>query len=693
MDSQSHHFPAVSNTSENEAVSLRDAHFADTGKSRSPEPFSFASKPASEGFANGFSDPSSPPPPIPSFANSPPQAFPPPYVSPTAKSEKAFSSSFTSPGDPPALPSRDGHAGAPPLPARKRQPFFLNGNRGRSQTVTSVSSGSVFNAQRASFSSTANYDLLLSRLDAKEGQAASSLDVAEGPGSTKEGLNQLKIQFYEIRSGLQTTTVPSYEIQPDGMEDPTSIDWEFWLKVVDDYASLARNNPVDLSLAIASGVPHELRGVIWQVISASRSQYLEELYSSIVSEPSPHEKAIRRDLSRTSFIKHVDSESLFKIIKAYSLFDPAVGYTQGMAFITVPLLINLPESEAFCLLVKLMKDYGLREFFLYEMPGLHLRLYQFDRILEDTLPDVHIHLSRQGVRSSMFASQWFLTLFAYKFPLQIVLRIFDVVMAEGIEAMLRFAVGLVRRNAAAILSLEFESLLTFLKENIFDFYILDRSLFENVPVRGGSPIVRGNSSPPHPHLDTSTYGGTQYRANDLVADAYDIKILPVTLQKYTDEYNELNRIERERVEEVEAFRSSNGQLTQKIRRLESTVAGLTNEHLVVTNDLAHERIKTAQLQDENEELSATKQALEMELKEKLSDLGEGAAEEVIIDFIINMVIGLTIIAGCSSKREHTTERNQSAVRITAHQFGTGAFRHQQSISGSKCPCSLSISLY
>lgn len=552
-----------------------------------------------------------------------------------SQTEYAFTNSLSPPtsGLPPSLPPRDAHPNAPPLPPRKRQPFFINGTtRGRSQTVTSiVSSGSVLNAKRASFSSTANYDLLLSRLDVKEGQAAYSPDAAEGPGSTKEGLNQLKNQFDAIRTGLQAVT-PSYDA--DGVEDTVSIDWEFWAQVVDDYAALARSSPVDLSLAVASGIPNELRGVVWQVISASKSQYLEELYASIVSEPSPHEKAIRRDLSRTSFIKNVDSESLFKIIKAYSLFDPEVGYTQGMAFITVPLLINLPESEAFCLLVKLMKDYGFREFFLYEMPGLHVRLYQFDRILEDTLPDVHIHLSRQGVRSSMFASQWFLTLFAYKFPLQIVLRIFDVVMAEGIEAMLRFAVGLVRRNASTILTLEFEPLLAFLKENIFDFYVLDPYMDLNPngssPTRVGSPIVRNGStiSPTLGHLETNGSYGVHYRVNDLVADAYDIKILPVTLQKYSDEYEELHRIERERVEEVEELRSSNGQLTQKIRRLEATVASLTNEHLVVTNDLARVRIKSAQLQDENEELAAAKMALETELTEKLAGLGEGAAEEV-----------------------------------------------------------------
>jgi hypothetical protein len=73
----------------------------------------------------------------------------------------------------------------------------------------------------------------------------------------------------------------------------------------------------------------------------------------------------------------------------------------------------MPDEEAFCVLVRLMKSYNLRSHFVPEMPGLQLRLFQFDRLLEELLPHVFNHLLRQGVKSSMYASQWFLTLFGY----------------------------------------------------------------------------------------------------------------------------------------------------------------------------------------------------------------------------------------------------------------------------------------
>ncbi len=37
-------------------------------------------------------------------------------------------------------------------------------------------------------------------------------------------------------------------------------------------------------------------------------------------------------------------------------YDPDVGYTQGLAFIVAPLLLLMPEEEAFCVLVRLMES-------------------------------------------------------------------------------------------------------------------------------------------------------------------------------------------------------------------------------------------------------------------------------------------------------------------------------------------------
>lgn len=74
----------------------------------------------------------------------------------------------------------------------------------------------------------------------------------------------------------------------------------------------------------------------------------------------------------------------------------------------------MPDEEAFCVLVRLMDSYNLRSHFLADMPGLQLRLFQFDRLIEEILPHLHAVLLKKGVKSSMYASQWFMTLFSYR---------------------------------------------------------------------------------------------------------------------------------------------------------------------------------------------------------------------------------------------------------------------------------------
>lgn len=90
---------------------------------------------------------------------------------------------------------------------------------------------------------------------------------------------------------------------------------------------------------------------------------MEIIYAYYMRQPTPHEKQIRKDLSRTfpdqEYFKDVSGtgqESLYHIVKAYSLYDEECGYCQGMQFIVGPLLLNMPDEEAFSTLVRLMKS-------------------------------------------------------------------------------------------------------------------------------------------------------------------------------------------------------------------------------------------------------------------------------------------------------------------------------------------------
>ncbi|KAG8704652.1 GTPase-activating protein [Ceratobasidium sp. 394] len=349
-----------------------------------------------------------------------------------------------------------------------------------------------------------------------------------------------------------------------------------------NYEEVARTKPKELAQAIENGIPPALRGMMWQLMSASKDTALEKVYSDLLKKSTPHEKSIMRDLGRT-FPNHefftessgIGQENLFNVLKAYSLYDSEVGYCQGLAFIVAALLLNMPDEEAFCVLCRLMHSYDLRGHFLPDMPGLQLRLYQFDRLVEDVLPVLHLHFVRQGVKSSMYCSQWFLTMFSYRLPLDLVFRIMDTVFANGIEAIFGFSLVLLHNNEEAILKLKFDQILEYLKSPLFDSYKI-------------------------PESEMTSPDGPQYRADDFVQDAFQLsrKFTPFMLDSYASEYQAKLKAENAHQEEMDALRTINRNLSHHVKSLEASLAQINSEHCALVKQLVMSKIEQEELEGE-----------------------------------------------------------------------------------------------
>ncbi|KAJ4342338.1 hypothetical protein N0V95_006961 [Ascochyta clinopodiicola] len=316
------------------------------------------------------------------------------------------------------------------------------------------------------------------------------------------------------------------------------------------------------------------------------------------------EKTIKRDLgARTSYSKYLMSaglqDGLFGICKAYALYDEAVGYAQGMNFIAMPLLFNMPEEEAFSLFVTLMNKYGLRDLFVADMAGLHLHLHQFERLLEDFEPALYCHLRRREVKPQLYATQWFLTLFAYRFPLQLVVRIYDLILSDGLEAaILKFGLVLMQKNAETLLAMKDMSTLTnFLKEKLFDVYI-DKAPSANSILENGF------------FGSTSGVDREIYRADQLVKDAVAVKISPEMLKEYTAEWKEQQRVEKERETELQGLKEKTATLETKVRSLENRAEQSDREHVEMASELIKTKVENEQLAEENETLKTKVEELQ-----------------------------------------------------------------------------------
>lgn len=123
----------------------------------------------------------------------------------------------------------------------------------------------------------------------------------------------------------------------------------------------------------------------------------------------------------------------------------------------------MPEEEAFCVLVSLMYDYGLRDLYKEHFENLYLRLYQLNRLMKDQLPKLYEHFQQTGVETHMFASQWFLTLFTARFPLYFVFHILDVFLLDGMPILFQVAITLLSVCEADLRQLDFEGVLKYVR--------------------------------------------------------------------------------------------------------------------------------------------------------------------------------------------------------------------------------------
>ncbi|CAO0792179.1 unnamed protein product [Mucor circinelloides] len=297
--------------------------------------------------------------------------------------------------------------------------------------------------------------------------------------------NRLQADFDTIRNLVSDATFSptreDYEQSIQAMlakapltETDSVDDWDFWQEVVRDFPTAVAKLPHLLAAKLrCGGIPHRIRGVIWQAMAQSSSLNLETLYTRLSeeSESSSYERVIQRDLSRTfpqlDMFKDDGGEgqlAMGRLLKAYSLYDAHVGYCQGLAFLVGPLLMTMPENQAFCVFVRLMETYEMRTMFTLNMEGLHLRLHQFGVLLSQLCPRLDAHLTKHSIHTAMYASQWYLTLFAYSFPISLVLRIYDLVFAEGaVETITRVAVAIMRKNEDTLLEIDdFEQLMMYL---------------------------------------------------------------------------------------------------------------------------------------------------------------------------------------------------------------------------------------
>jgi alpha-tubulin suppressor-like RCC1 family protein len=231
-----------------------------------------------------------------------------------------------------------------------------------------------------------------------------------------------------------------------------------------------------------AGIPPTVRGQVWMTaigntLQLSRAEYLRliEINSRKHLSNSPGlgqspSKLIEIDVPRT-----FPATSLFKeegpfyaqlneLLQLYALYNPELGYVQGMSYLAGMLLIYMEPYEAFVSFANLLNSHYFASLFAMNVDEIlkHLKIY--DLLFAKILREVHAHFAALSVSPESYLLDWFMTLFSRALPFDAASRLWDCYLIEGEVFLFRAALALLHLHRKSLKQGEFEEVMHTLRD-------------------------------------------------------------------------------------------------------------------------------------------------------------------------------------------------------------------------------------
>ena len=184
-------------------------------------------------------------------------------------------------------------------------------------------------------------------------------------------------------------------------------------------------------------------------------------------EPSPDSPASSNPVTNTQTIPPIETpmlRSLRRVLRAFSIYAPKIGYCQSLNFIAGLLLLFIPDEEkAFWMLVIITHVYlpGTHE---VSLEGANVDLGVLMTCIQDGLPRVwdkiggeldgsDFQKEKHSMRLppiTLCCTSWFMSCFVGSLPIETTLRVWDSFFYEGSKTMFRIALAIFKHGEAEI---------------------------------------------------------------------------------------------------------------------------------------------------------------------------------------------------------------------------------------------------
>ncbi|CAF4112022.1 unnamed protein product, partial [Adineta steineri] len=258
------------------------------------------------------------------------------------------------------------------------------------------------------------------------------------------------VNNYSLNSEQERDEVPNtygFFVSPDELEMEESVKASVarrreqkWLDMFARWSSFIGAQFDKVKARCRKGIPPSVRGQAWYHLSAAKYRhenadrncptgsvfnfYLTQTPALNVLED------IRKDLAR-SFPDHemfrddgCGQQSLFDVLKAYAVHDPAVGYCQAQAPIAAILLMHLPPEQAFWVFVQINEEY-VKGYFSDGLMAVKEDALATELLIQKISSKGYRLLHKLDVDPILYTLDWYMTLFSRTYRAPQLFRIWD----------------------------------------------------------------------------------------------------------------------------------------------------------------------------------------------------------------------------------------------------------------------------
>ncbi|KAF9289982.1 hypothetical protein BGZ68_008183 [Mortierella alpina] len=154
-------------------------------------------------------------------------------------------------------------------------------------------------------------------------------------------------------------------------------------------------------------------------------------------------------------------QSLRRVLLAFSLHCPTIGYCQSLNYIAGMLLLFMNEEQSFWTLSVIIQNFLPEGMYDVTMEGANIDQAVLMTLIMERLPGVWAKFSNGATSVDMdegpglptvtlVTSHWFLTLFINILPVESILRVWDCFFYEGRKILFRMALTILRQHEAEI---------------------------------------------------------------------------------------------------------------------------------------------------------------------------------------------------------------------------------------------------